>query len=180
MRILILVAALSLTGCASVEYKAYADAHAAAAHARAQADVARYAALADIARNGDGAAKVAAAMSLALQGSNAAPQQSMAAPRSWHDTMLGWAGVLMPSLTQMYASNRSAALGMAQSSNSAAVAVSTNNTMLGIASRIQAPGQVTTITGSYNVDNTHPAQVVTQPAPIIVNQPAPAVVTTGP
>lgn len=177
MRVLILAAAFALTGCASVEYKAYADAHAAVAHARAQADSARYAALADIARNGDSAAKVAAAMTLALQGSGTTPQPGIVAPKSAHEVLLGWAGVVMPGLTQMYASNRAASLGIAQSNNSAAVAVSTNNTMLGIASKIQAPGQVTTITGSYNVDNTHPAQVVTQPAPIIVNTPTP---TTGP
>lgn len=176
MKYVICCAAILLSGCATGEYKAYADAHASAAASKAQADAARYAALADIARNGDGAAKVAAAMSLALQPVNS-QSAGINAPKSWHEVMLGWAGVVMPSLTQMYASNRAASLGIAQSNNAASVAVSTNNTMLGIAGKIQAPGQVTTITGSYNVDNTHPAQVVTQPAPIIV-QPTPVV--TGP
>ena len=53
-----LFCALSLTGCATAEYQAYADAH----KAQAAAQTARFQALADIARQGDTTAKVAAVM----------------------------------------------------------------------------------------------------------------------
>ena len=59
-----LIAVLSLTGCATAEYAAYADAH----KAQAAAQTARFQALADIAKQGDTTAKVAAVMSLQMGG----------------------------------------------------------------------------------------------------------------
>ena len=56
------VCSVALTGCATAEYQAYADAH----KAQAAAQTARYQALADIARQGDTTAKVAAVMSLQM------------------------------------------------------------------------------------------------------------------
>lgn len=155
MKVLIVAAcALGLVGCASTDYKHYADSQSAQAVARAQADVARYAALAKIADSGDAAARVAAAMALAIQGQPAAPQTAMAAPKAWDEKLLGWAAVLMPSLTQIYATNRQAAVGIAQSENAAQVGISTNNTMAAIAGRIQGNSAVTNNTTTNTTNNT--------------------------
>jgi len=58
-----LLAVLSLTGCATAEYAAYADAH----KAQAAAQTARYQALADIAKQGDTTAKVAAVSAMLVE-----------------------------------------------------------------------------------------------------------------
>jgi hypothetical protein len=190
-----ILTALALTGCATAEYQAYADAH----KAQAAAQTARYQALADIAKQGDTTAKVAAVMSLQM----GSPQQNtqINAPRNWADYALQWTGLLLPTIGQIYTINKQTSLGARQSDNSTAVAVSTNNAFVGIASKIQAPAaNVATTTSTNNTstigansgansgnsgrlagtsitDNTSTPTVVTQPAPVVVNQPAPVIVT---
>ena len=138
-----LLAVLSLTGCATAEYAAYADAH----KAQAAAQTARYQALADIAKQGDTTAKVAAVMSLQMGGGQQNAQIN--APKSWADYALQWTGLLLPTVTQVYAVGKQTALGMRQSDNATAVAVSTNQAFVGMASQIQAPAaNVTTIGGN--------------------------------
>ena len=138
-----LLAVLSLTGCATAEYAAYADAH----KAQAAAQTARYQALADIAKQGDTTAKVAAVMSLQMGGGQQNAQIN--APKSWADYALQWTGLLLPTVGQVYTVNKQTSLGMRQSDNATAVAVSTNNAFVGMASQIQAPAaNVTTIGGN--------------------------------
>ncbi len=138
-----LLCALFLTGCATAEYAAYAEAH----KAQAAAQAARYQALADIARQGDTTAKVAAVMSLQMGGGQQNTQIN--APKSWADHALQWTGLLLPTVGQIYTVNKQTSLGMRQSDNATAVAVSTNNAFVGIASKIQAPAaNVTTIGGN--------------------------------
>jgi len=138
-----LIAVLSLTGCATAEYQAYADAH----KAQAAAQTARYQALADIAKQGDTTAKVAAVMSLQMGGGQQNTQIN--APKSWADYALQWTGLLLPTVGQIYTINKQTTLGMRQSDNATAVAVSTNNAFVGIAGKIQAPAaNVTTIGGN--------------------------------
>ena len=138
-----LIAVLSLTGCATAEYAAYADAH----KAQAAAQTARYQALADIAKQGDTTAKVAAVMSLQMGGGQQNAQIN--APKSWADYALQWTGLLLPTVGQIYTINKQTTLGMRQSDNATAVAVSTNNAFVGMASQIQAPAaNVTTIGGN--------------------------------
>ena len=137
-----LLCALALTGCAH-EYAAYAEAH----KAQAAAQTARYQALADIAKQGDTTAKVAAVMSLQMGGGQQNTQ--IAAPKNWADYALQWTGLLLPTFGQVYTVNKQTSLGMRQSDNATAVAVSTNNAFLGMASQIQAPAaNVTTIGGN--------------------------------
>jgi hypothetical protein len=138
-----MIAVLSLTGCATGQYQAYAEAH----KAQAAAQAARYQALADIAKQGDTTAKVAAVISL---NAGSAPQSAqIAAPKSWADYALQWTGLLLPTVGQIYTINKQTSLGMRQSDNATAVAVSTNNAFVGIASKIQAPAaNVTTIGGN--------------------------------
>jgi hypothetical protein len=143
MRLIAILCAVSLTGCATAEYQAYADAH----KAQAAAQTARYQALADIAKQGDTTAKVAAVMSLQMGGGQQATQIN--APKSWADYALQWTGLLLPTVGQIYTINKQTTLGMRQSDNATAVAVSTNNAFVGIAGKIQAPAaNVTTIGGN--------------------------------
>lgn len=137
-----LLCALALTGCAH-EYAAYAEAH----RAQAAAQTARYQALADIARQGDTTAKVAAVMSLQMGSQQQGTQIN--APKNWADYALQWTGLLLPTFGQVYSVNKQTSLGMRQSDNATAVAVSTNNAFVGIAGKIQAPAaNVTTIGGN--------------------------------
>jgi hypothetical protein len=138
-----LICALSLTGCATAEYQAYAEAH----KAQAAAQTARFQALADIARQGDTTAKVAAVMSLQMGGGQQSTQ--IATPKNWADYAMQWTGLLLPTVGQIYTINKQTSLGMRQSDNATAVAVSTNQAFVGIASQIQAPAaNVTTIGGN--------------------------------
>jgi hypothetical protein len=168
--------ALALTGCATKEYQAYAEVH----KAQAAAQTARFQALADIAKQGDTTAKVAAVMSLQMGGGQQSAQ--IAVPKSWADYAMQWTGLLLPSLTNIYGINKQTSLGMRQSDNATALGISTNAAFVGIASQIQAPGAVTTTTttttdNSVRTDSTHTPTVVNQPAPLVVTQPAPITVT---
>jgi hypothetical protein len=139
-----MIAVLSLTGCATKEYQAYADVH----KAQAAAQTARFQALADIARQGDTTAKVAAVMSLQM-GGNGQQGQQVAAPKSWSDYALQWTGLLLPTVGQIYTINKQTGLGMRQSDNATALGISTNNAFVGMAGKIQAPAaNVTTIGGN--------------------------------
>ena len=137
-----LIAVLSLTGCATAEYAAYADAH----KAQAAAQTARYKALADIAAQGDTTAKVAAVMSLQMGGQQQNAQIN--APKSWADYALQWTGLLLPTFGQVYTINKQTSLGLRQSDNATALGVSTNNAFVGIASQIQAPAANVTLSGT--------------------------------
>ena len=142
MRILAILCALSLTGCATAEYQAYADAH----KAQAAAQTARYQALADIARQGDTTAKVAAVMSLQMGSAQQNPQIN--APKSWADYALQWTGLLLPTFGQIYSVSKQTSLGMRQSDNATALGISTNAAFVGIASQIQAPAANVTLSGT--------------------------------
>jgi hypothetical protein len=138
-----LLCALSLTGCATAEYQAYADAH----KAQAAAQTARFQALAEIAKQGDTTAKVAAVMSLQMGGGQQNAQIN--APKNWADYAMQWTGLLLPTIGQVYTINKQTSLGMRQSDNATALGISTNAAFVGIASQIQAPAaNVTTIGGN--------------------------------
>jgi len=139
--IAIILCSLSLTGCATAEYQAYADAH----KAQAAAQTARYQALAEIAKQGDTTAKVAAVMSLQM-GSQQNTQIN--APKSWADYALQWTGLLLPTFGQVYTINKQTSLGLRQSDNATALGVSTNSAFVGIASQIQAPAANVTLSGT--------------------------------
>lgn len=135
-KIAIIAAAFALSGCATTEYAAYAEAH----KARAQADAARYAALAKIAEMGDTTAKVAAVISLNVQGNN---QPQIAMPRSWADYALQFTGALLPVVGQMYAVNKQTSLGIRQSDNSTTLGIAQANSNRDV--------QTATVTGFTNL-----------------------------
>ena len=114
------IAAITLTtGCASMtDYNLYAQTQQIIAQKNAEADIARSNALKDIAASGDSAARVAAVMSLQFSAQNQQKQQQIAAPSSMGDTMLKWASVLVPSLTNVYAIAKSTDVAITHSNNS--------------------------------------------------------------
>ena len=78
LKLLALCGLLALTGCATnKEYALYAETQQKIAHANAMAETARYAALAEIAKSGDSASRVAAVISLNMGSGQGAkiPQQ---------------------------------------------------------------------------------------------------------
>lgn len=165
-------ALLVLGGCATTDYENYTKAHASAEAARYAADSEKYKALAGIAATGSDSARVAAVMALALgngagQGASAPGGPALRAPEA-NNTLLQWAAVLVPGITQAYGIHANMRLGMTQSDNSASVARSTNDTMRGIAGLIQAPGAIT---------NTDRHDTVT-PAPVVITPVVPAPVIT--
>lgn len=156
LKLFLIGAVVALSGCASTnDYALYAETQRSIANARASADVARYQALAEIAKSGDATARVAAVMSLQMGGQQVQSNQNVAAPRAPGEVALQWASILLPNLTQMYSINRNAEVAIRQSENSSLVARSTNEAFVNIASQIQAPGAVTTTTTTTNVADSY-------------------------
>lgn len=154
---LIIVLALSLVGCATNDYKAYADAQADIATAKANADTARYNALSEIAKTGTESSKIAAVMALALGTSGTAQVSQVQAPQA--SNALQWASILVPGLTQAYAISRSADVSINSSNNAMLTSSATTAAFVGIAGKIQAPvvtvpqANVTTTTTTTSTDN---------------------------
>jgi hypothetical protein len=120
MKFLALIPLLALTGCAH-EYAAYAEAQ----KAQSQAQAAKYAALAEIAKMGDTTAKVAAVMS--INGFGGQQQQQINAPRHWADYALSFTGALLPVVGQVYAVNKQSAVAIAQSNNATTLGIAQAN-----------------------------------------------------
>jgi len=137
IRLFIIAIAIALTGCASTEYDKYATTQQSIAASKAQADTARYNALADIAKNGSDTARVAAVMALAMGGQ--APQQSQALAAPQRSDALMWASVLVPAVTQAYSIAKSADVAINASNNAYMTSTATTAGFVGIASQIQAP-----------------------------------------
>lgn len=169
--LLALTVAVMTVGCATnEEYRQYAAAQTAAANARSMAEIARYNALAEIAKQGDTAAKVAAVITLNQGSGQHQAQQQINPPKSFSDNALQWTSLLLPNLTQFYSisanrqiaitqSNNATALGVAQSNNATTTATNTANAfaniattnangMTAIAGKIQAPQANVTLSGT--------------------------------
>lgn len=124
------IGVLLLTGCATgpSDYERYAQAQENIAVARAEAEIARYTALKEIAARGDSGASVAAAMGIAM-GSNSGSSSrdtQIAQPKSTADRFLPWASLLIPSLTQFYSIQQNAAIAINSSDNALEASKSDN------------------------------------------------------
>jgi len=137
IRLSIIAIAIALAGCSTTDYDKYATTQQSIAASKAQADTARYNALADIAKNGSDTARVAAVMALAMGGQ--APQQSQALAAPQRSDALMWASVLVPAVTQAYSIAKSADVAINASNNAYMTSASTTAGFVGIASQIQAP-----------------------------------------
>jgi len=151
MRVLLLAAFGLLVGCAT-NYETYVEAQKSIAEANARAEEAKYKAMAAIGESGTETSKVAAMMAIAL-GKDTKPPVTMAPPRTAADTVLGWATVLVPALTQGYVANQNTKAIMNQADNATRVAISTNETFSAIAGNIQAPAASVTETYTYADSN---------------------------
>lgn len=151
--VLSLIMVAALTGCASTEYAQYTATQQSIATSKANSETARYQALAQIAKDGDPTAKVAAVMALALGGQGSSAQVGVQAPQA--NQALQWASILVPSVTQVAGMRYNYLSQQTSSNNAASVAISTNNTMSAIAGKIQAPvanvSSITTSTDNHSV-----------------------------
>ena len=177
-----------LAGCSNTSYEKYADGYKAVGIAEAEAETARWNAIAKVAENGDTAAKVGALFALA-QGGQTKQHAQFTPPKSTEETIREWAGVLVPGATQMYAAHENRLLGTTQSFNARDVSLGNYATFGNIAGQIQAPAgnstvsttstntaSTTTATNTDSHDATSTPTVVTQPAPVQI--PAGTVVCT--
>ena len=150
--LIILIAALLASGCATTDYEAYAK-------SASDASVARSQALERIAQSGDSSAKVAAVMALAL----GAGEVKLQAPAP--NSALQWASILVPGIVQIYGITENSRVATTQSNNAASVANSTNAAFVGIAGKIQAAAAnistVTTTTDRNDVTTTSYANPTT-------------------
>lgn len=151
--LILLTAALALTGCASTDYAQYTKAQTDIAAARHNADAARYQALASIAKDGTDSARVAAVMALALSAGSQQQAAQIVAPQA--SQALQWASILVPGLTQVAGMHFNYLGQQTQSNNAAALGISTNATFASIAGPIQAPGAITTTTMTDRNDTTN-------------------------
>ncbi len=135
IRLLLLVAVL-LTGCASD--KEYYAAVTAQANAQKEVKIKQYEAMQAMAGSSD-AAKVAAVIMVGMGVGAQSGQQAIAAPRSFGDHALQWAGILVPSIMQGYGIRQNALTSQNASDNSRLLGMSTNEAFVGIAGKIQAP-----------------------------------------
>lgn len=151
MRLLLIAALGLLAGCAT-NYETYVEAQKSIAEANARAEQAKYEAMAAIGESGTETSKVAAMMAIAL-GKDTKPQVNVAAPRTAGDSLLQWASIVFPAVTQGYIANQNTKAIMNQANNAASVAISTNETFSAIAGNIQAPAANITETYSYADSN---------------------------
>ena len=125
--IAILAAALTLTACATNNNSYYAAVEAREkrlAEQEMRADMA----IVEMATKGDAQAKGAAQMYFALKNAGAkANQQMIAAPKSVADSLLPWASLIVPSLTQIYSITKNAEIAINSSNNALAGKLSDND-----------------------------------------------------
>ena len=145
-----ILVALALTGCANTDYAQYSKAQTDMATARHSADAERYKAFAAIAASGDSTAKVAAVIAMAVSmAPGSGVQNAIQAPQA--SQALQWASILVPGLTQVAGMRYSFMSQQTASNNATTLGISTNATFAGIAGRIQAPGAITTLSGTGNL-----------------------------
>jgi len=135
----IAIGALALTGCATRDYAQYSQTQALIATARAEVEVARYKALTSIANSGDTTARVAAVIALQQGAPQTSNSPKLEQPVSAGETALRWAGVLVPSITQIYGIGKSTDLAIVNSNNNKEISINTNETMLGFGKLIVDP-----------------------------------------
>ena len=119
---LLTVAALALTGCATSDYKNYADVH----KARAEAEATRYRALASVARNSDDqTTRALAAMALGIGGGSGS-SAPVSAPQN---EALAWGNLLVNGATGLYGLRLGTAVKLGDMSRGAANTDVLNNAL---------------------------------------------------
>lgn len=132
LAIVVAVTALGLGGCASGNYKLYAETQQKIAEAQAQADIERYRAFSEIAASGDVTAQVAAAISLNQASVNSNRSIGLKEPESMGDRLLKWSQVILPNITGLYGIYSRDSLAKQQSNNNLELAKDNNDTQVEI------------------------------------------------
>ena len=115
-----IAAALTLTACATSQ-DAYYNAMAEREKRLAQQEMIADTAIADMATKGDLQAKGMGIMYFALKNAGAKQaQQAIAAPKSVAESLLPWASLIVPSLTQLYSIQQNTSVQLRHSDNSLA------------------------------------------------------------
>jgi hypothetical protein len=136
-----------LTGCASMtDYSLYAETQQKIAQEQARSEIARYEALREIAKSGDSAAQVAAVITLNQGITQNQPQTSIAPPTNLHDTLLKWAGILVPSAVSVYGIGKNADVAVNNSNNARDIAINNTRSMVDMGKLIA--GQEVPVIGS--------------------------------
>lgn len=159
----IILICLFLSGCATGEYDKYASSQLKLNEAKYNAEIAKhsadqvkYNAIAEIAKSGNEASKVAAVMALTMSQMNTqkgeSQNTSIQAPRP--SELLQWAQVLVPGAIQSVGIIANKQVAINQSNNSSATAIATTSSFVAIAGKIQAPVTTTTSTTSSIDDHT--------------------------
>jgi hypothetical protein len=118
--ILATAVALAVTGCATNQ-DAYYNAIAAREARQAEQELRADTAIAQMASSGDAQSKGMAIMHFAMKANSAkSSQQMIAAPKSVAESLLPWASILVPSLTQLYSIQQNTAVQLRHSDNSLA------------------------------------------------------------
>ena len=117
-RVILVAAALSVTGCANNGYKEYADAVARQSEALAGAKNEQTKALMELARGGDATTKTVAVLMMALNG--AAASASAPAINPPKNEVMEWAAILLPGVTGIVSNWFGYSLGKTQSNNATA------------------------------------------------------------
>jgi hypothetical protein len=128
---LVAIAAITLTACATSQdayYQAIAEREKRQAEMELRADTA----IAQMAQSGDEQAKGMAIMYFAQRANQArAGGQGIAPPKSTAEQLLPWAGILVPSLTQIYSIHQNTTVQREGLRANVEVTKSNNDTMLG-------------------------------------------------
>ncbi len=125
--ILAISVVLTLTACATNQ-DAYYAAIAAREARQAEQELRADTAIAQMASSGDAQAKGMAIMHFAMKANNAkSNQQMIAAPKSVAESLLPWASLIVPSLTQWYSITKNAEMAINNSNNSLAGKLSDND-----------------------------------------------------
>jgi hypothetical protein len=116
--ILATVVALTLTACATNQ-DAYYNAIAAREARQAEQELRADTAIAQMAASGDAQAKGMALMHFAMKANSVKQaQQMIAAPKTMAESLLPWASLIVPSITQFYSITKNAEIAINSSNNS--------------------------------------------------------------
>lgn len=180
-RLFLFTAIAFLGGCANMtEYYKSVDSandkNIEVAKAVAEAEKARYNALARIAESGDSTAKVAATMALALGQSSSGQKQTVIVPQAPANEALQWASILVPSVTQLGMAFYNKQIAINSSNNARDVQLGNINkdTTLGLGYQTTFLGMAKEINSPVIVTNTNTLEKAVIVDPVIVK---PEVVT---
>ncbi len=139
MKLLAIAAAtLTLTACATNQ-EAYYKAIEARENRLAQQELRTDSAIAEMASKGDEQAKGMGLMYFALKSAGVkANQQMIPAPKSVAESLLPWASILVPSLTQLYSIQQNTAVQLRHSDNALAGKIDDNGMIVDLV-RDRAP-----------------------------------------